>query len=181
MLLANITPTDFPLHFQSLDCMIVKLVWNSLLCGIINTHLLSSGLINARRKQRCNNSAALGLWVYHPCVFSFVHRADSSFNYMTFFFIFFLQCVLALIQTIGISGWGTRSVVKKKALKTVRMFHHGVGCDEGFCQMIKAAGKCVSIRHFHTWLFKYHSIHYSFLHGLGRGVVAVAVHGVERF
>lgn len=38
---------------------------------------------------------------------SHVDRADSSFNFMAFFFIFFLQCVLALFQTIGFSSWGT--------------------------------------------------------------------------
>ncbi|ROL40765.1 Secretory carrier-associated membrane protein 4 [Anabarilius grahami] len=32
--------------------------------------------------------------------------ADSSFNFMAFFFIFFLQCVLAFFQSLGISGWG---------------------------------------------------------------------------
>lgn len=33
-------------------------------------------------------------------------RADSSFNFMSFFFIFFFQSVLAFIQCLGISGWG---------------------------------------------------------------------------
>ncbi|CAN9500592.1 unnamed protein product [Ophioblennius macclurei] len=34
-------------------------------------------------------------------------RADSSFNFMAFFFIFFTQCILSCIQALGISGWGT--------------------------------------------------------------------------
>uniref|UniRef100_A0A2K6L984 Secretory carrier-associated membrane protein n=2 Tax=Rhinopithecus TaxID=542827 RepID=A0A2K6L984_RHIBE len=33
-------------------------------------------------------------------------RADSSFNFMTFFFIFGAQFVLTVIQAIGFSGWG---------------------------------------------------------------------------
>uniref|UniRef100_A0A8D1Z4A8 Secretory carrier-associated membrane protein n=1 Tax=Sus scrofa TaxID=9823 RepID=A0A8D1Z4A8_PIG len=34
-------------------------------------------------------------------------RSDSSFNFMAFFFIFGAQFVLAVIQAIGFSGWGT--------------------------------------------------------------------------
>ncbi|XP_049732169.1 secretory carrier-associated membrane protein 4 isoform X1 [Elephas maximus indicus] len=33
-------------------------------------------------------------------------RADSSFNFMAFFFIFGAQFVLTVIQAIGLSGWG---------------------------------------------------------------------------
>ncbi|XP_029939658.1 secretory carrier-associated membrane protein 4 [Salarias fasciatus] len=34
-------------------------------------------------------------------------RADSSFNFMAFFFIFFVQCIFSCIQVLGINGWGT--------------------------------------------------------------------------
>jgi len=33
-------------------------------------------------------------------------RADSSFNFMAFFFIFGAQFVLTVIQAIGFTGWG---------------------------------------------------------------------------
>lgn len=42
----------------------------------------------------------------HKQVFFCPHRADSSFNFMAFFFIFGAQFVLTVIQAIGFSGWG---------------------------------------------------------------------------
>lgn len=73
--------------------------------------------------------ALLWLILFGPC--SYVcwfrplykaFRADSSFNFMLFFFIFFFQCVLALIQAIGISGWGASGW-----LATVLFFSTNVG------------------------------------------------------
>lgn len=46
----------------------------------------------------------LEVWV--TPAFSVTCRADSSFNFMTFFFIFGAQFVLTVIQAIGFSGWG---------------------------------------------------------------------------
>uniref|UniRef100_A0A8B9HHR5 Secretory carrier-associated membrane protein n=1 Tax=Astyanax mexicanus TaxID=7994 RepID=A0A8B9HHR5_ASTMX len=40
-----------------------------------------------------------------PCP-SVYFRTDSSFNYMAFFFVFMAQIVIAIIQAIGIPGWG---------------------------------------------------------------------------
>lgn len=57
--------------------------------------------------------AMLWLVLFTPC--SYVcwfrpaykaFRADSSFNFMAFFFIFGAQFVLTVIQAIGFSGWG---------------------------------------------------------------------------
>lgn len=37
---------------------------------------------------------------------SVVHRSDSSFNFMAFFFVFMAQVGISIIQSIGIPGWG---------------------------------------------------------------------------
>ncbi|KAL2090355.1 hypothetical protein ACEWY4_015043 [Coilia grayii] len=73
--------------------------------------------------------ALLWLILFSPCSYTCwfrplykAFRADSSFNFMMFFFIFFLQCVLALIQAVGIPGWGASGW-----LATVNMFGSNVG------------------------------------------------------
>lgn len=65
-----------------------------------------------------NNGAGFGLsilWIilFTPCSFVCWYRpmykafrSDSSFNFFIFFFIFFAQDVLFVLQAIGIPGWG---------------------------------------------------------------------------
>ena len=57
--------------------------------------------------------AILWLILFSPC--SYVcwfrpvykaFRSDSSFNFMTFFFVFGMQFVLTFLQAVGFSGWG---------------------------------------------------------------------------
>nr|XP_020636459.1 secretory carrier-associated membrane protein 4 [Pogona vitticeps]XP_020636460.1 secretory carrier-associated membrane protein 4 [Pogona vitticeps]XP_020636461.1 secretory carrier-associated membrane protein 4 [Pogona vitticeps]XP_020636462.1 secretory carrier-associated membrane protein 4 [Pogona vitticeps]XP_020636463.1 secretory carrier-associated membrane protein 4 [Pogona vitticeps] len=57
--------------------------------------------------------AILWLVLFSPCGYVCwfrpiykAFRSDSSFNFMAFFFVFSAQFVLAVIQAIGISGWG---------------------------------------------------------------------------
>ncbi|XP_012659999.1 secretory carrier-associated membrane protein 4 [Otolemur garnettii] len=73
--------------------------------------------------------AFLWLLLFTPC--SYVcwfrpaykaFRADSSFNFMAFFFIFGAQFVLTVIQAIGFSGWGACGW-----LAAITMFKTNVG------------------------------------------------------
>ncbi|KAG5847811.1 hypothetical protein ANANG_G00130160 [Anguilla anguilla] len=62
----------------------------------------------------------LWLILFSPC--SYTCWADSSFNFMAFFFVCFLQCVLVIIQAVGISGWGACGWIA-----TVMFFSYNVG------------------------------------------------------
>ncbi|XP_069480614.1 secretory carrier-associated membrane protein 2 [Ambystoma mexicanum] len=73
------------------------------------------------------------LWfiMFTPCAFICWYRpiykafrTDSSFNFFVFFFIFFCQIVIYIIQTIGISGWGVSGWI---AAVTVLSSNVGVG------------------------------------------------------
>ncbi|XP_023393861.1 secretory carrier-associated membrane protein 4 isoform X1 [Pteropus vampyrus] len=62
--------------------------------------------------------ALLWLLLFSPCGYVCwfrpaykAFRADSSFNFMAFFFIFGAQFVLTVIQAIGFSGWGAWSFI----------------------------------------------------------------------
>lgn len=57
-------------------------------------------------RGRVGQSLGAGAWPGHPHGRSLSSRADSSFNFMAFFFIFGAQFVLTVIQAVGFSGWG---------------------------------------------------------------------------
>lgn len=57
--------------------------------------------------------ALLWLLLFSPCAYVCwfrpaykAFRADSSFNFMAFFFVFGAQFVLSVLQAIGFAGWG---------------------------------------------------------------------------
>lgn len=52
-------------------------------------------LLGSRRAHAASDGRALSL-----C------SADSSFNFMAFFFVFGAQFVLTVIQAVGFAGWG---------------------------------------------------------------------------
>ncbi|ESO08834.1 hypothetical protein HELRODRAFT_186777 [Helobdella robusta] len=51
-------------------------------------------------------------------------RADSSFNFFLFFFVFFMQFCVSIIQSLGMSSFGTVGIIS-----SISMFMHGTaGC-----------------------------------------------------
>lgn len=52
----------------------------------------------------CMFTPASFLCWYRPAYKAF--RTDSSFNFMVFFFVFFFQMIMLIVQTIGINGSG---------------------------------------------------------------------------
>lgn len=82
--------------------------------------------------------AAPALTLLPPSPFFLSCRSDSSFNFFVFFFIFFVQDVLFVLQAIGIPGWGFRSVKLPSTLSLslippdqVSPGYWGRGCSGG--------------------------------------------------
>nr|XP_060622588.1 neurofilament light polypeptide-like [Anolis sagrei ordinatus] len=66
-------------------------------------------MVGRAHRTRCAN------WLLAPF---FSSRSDSSFNFFVFFFIFFAQDVVFVLQAIGIPGWGFSGwIVSLSALK----------------------------------------------------------------
>ncbi|XP_067328539.1 secretory carrier-associated membrane protein 3-like [Anolis sagrei] len=66
-------------------------------------------MVGKAQRTRCAN------WLL---ALFFSSRSDSSFNFFVFFFIFFAQDVVFVLQAIGIPGWGFSGwIVSLSALK----------------------------------------------------------------
>uniref|UniRef100_A0A670ZIS2 Secretory carrier-associated membrane protein n=1 Tax=Pseudonaja textilis TaxID=8673 RepID=A0A670ZIS2_PSETE len=79
------------------------------------------------------------LWalIFTPCSFMCWYRpmykafrSDSSFNFFVFFFIFFAQNVMYVLQAVGIPGWGFRP---QKGIPRLRELCHRRKCESVAC------------------------------------------------
>uniref|UniRef100_A0A452TI57 Secretory carrier-associated membrane protein n=1 Tax=Ursus maritimus TaxID=29073 RepID=A0A452TI57_URSMA len=80
---------------------------SSVYCATLGVNLIAclAWWIGGGKKLRPGLGLAAALLPFDGCSL-FLSRADSSFNFMAFFFIFGAQFVLTIIQAIGLAGWG---------------------------------------------------------------------------
>nr|XP_044990993.1 secretory carrier-associated membrane protein 4 isoform X3 [Jaculus jaculus] len=103
---------EIPIEHQVLVKRIYRL-W-MFYCATLGVNLIACLAWWIARRSGANFGLAfVWLLLFTPC--SYVcwfrpaykaFRADSSFNFMAFFFIFGAQFILTVIQAIGFSGWG---------------------------------------------------------------------------
>lgn len=65
-------------------------------CGVLDFSMIDSDKTSLTRR-------------YRPAYKAF--KNDSSFNFMMFFFIFFFQTLVTIVQTIGFPGSGTCGII----------------------------------------------------------------------
>ncbi|XP_066978506.1 secretory carrier-associated membrane protein 5 isoform X5 [Macrobrachium rosenbergii] len=108
---------DIPLEFQKIVRMLYYLWMFHALMLLLNI-LGGLGLFIAFKSGVTFGLAILYFLIFTPfsyiCWFRPIYKAfrsDSSFNFMVFFFVFFFQLIVSIVNAIGIPSMGTCGIV----------------------------------------------------------------------